>query len=211
MKPQIYKVIALLIVGILLNIFNSNAQTTSIKMTKDPDKLIRLHVLANSDSPQDQALKYKVRDSVVEYMTSKFSNSKSLEESRKILLDNLPELVAIAEKRLAEEGSQFTINIEHGNFQFPIKSYGTFVLPAGEYEAVRVVIGEGKGANWWCVLFPPLCFVDVSKKNIDDKGAMKGDSFEIEVKQGIKFKKSLKITEVLEKSIKKLNNLLANY
>src|SRR5690554_1101056 len=123
------------------------------------DHLIRLHVLANSDSEGDQALKYMVKDAIVKEMANKFSYSESIDESREILLATLPRVENIASNTLKDLGSDYNVNAQYGRFFFPTKYYGNFSLPAGEYEAVRVVIGEGKGANWWCVLFPPLCFV----------------------------------------------------
>ncbi|MDK2822262.1 MAG: stage sporulation protein [Clostridia bacterium] len=125
--------------------------------------LIRLHVLANSDSRDDQALKYKVKDAIVKEIAYKFAKSESIEESRKILINSLPQVEKIAEKTLISLGSNYDAEAQYGRFYFPTKYYGSFSLPAGEYEAVRVVIGEGKGANWWCVLFPPLCFVEIEK------------------------------------------------
>jgi len=127
------------------------------------DDLIRLHVLANSDSEEDQALKYLVKDAIVREMADKFSASASIDESRKILLANLPEVEDIAENTLHKLGSNYPVKAQYGRFFFPTKYYGSFSLPAGEYEAVKVVIGEGKGANWWCVLFPPLCFAATDK------------------------------------------------
>lgn len=134
--------------------------TTDISYDYDPDQLIRFHVLANSDSERDQALKYQVKDQVVSYMQGQFANSQSIEESREILVANMEEIANLAERTLQSEGSSDTVDVQYGRFDFPVKYYGDFSLPAGNYEAVRVVIGEGEGENWWCVLFPPLCFVD---------------------------------------------------
>lgn len=134
--------------------------TTDISYDYDPDQLIRFHVLANSDSERDQALKYQVKDQVVSYMQGQFANSQSIEESREILVANMEGIANLAERTLQSEGSSDTVDVQYGRFDFPVKYYGDFSLPAGNYEAVRVVIGEGEGENWWCVLFPPLCFVD---------------------------------------------------
>lgn len=128
------------------------------------DDLIRLHVLANSDSETDQALKYIVKDAIVKEVAPKFSSSGSINESREILLANLSQVEDIARNTLKHLDSDYDVKAQYGRFFFPTKYYGSFSLPAGEYEAVKVVIGEGKGANWWCVLFPPLCFVATEEK-----------------------------------------------
>jgi stage II sporulation protein R len=166
----------------------------------DSDELIRLHVLANSDSEADQALKYKVKDAIVKEMAVKFSSSKSINESRNILLTSLPQVEDIARATLRESGSGYDVKTQYGRFFFPTKYYGSFSLPAGQYEAVRVIIGEGKGANWWCVLFPPLCFVPTEET---------GDSSEAKNSYALntpeRFKKenvrvSFKIVEVIKTS-----------
>ncbi len=126
--------------------------------------LIRLHVIANSDSPVDQALKYQVRDAVVGAMAEKFSGVEDAEQARRIALENLDYIQELAAERIRAAGKDYPVTVEMGDFPFPEKTYHTslcdFTLPAGNYEAVRVVLGRGAGANWWCVLFPPLCFVD---------------------------------------------------
>ncbi|NMA69865.1 MAG: stage II sporulation protein R [Desulfitobacterium sp.] len=123
--------------------------------------LIRFHVVANSDSPADQALKNLVRDEILKEVSHQLASSQSLDESRQILLELRPTMEEITRRVLGEKGSDYEVRTTYGEESFPTKSYGSLVLPAGQYEAVQVVIGEGKGANWWCVLFPPLCFVDI--------------------------------------------------
>jgi len=133
------------------------------------DNLIRFHVIANSDSPEDQELKLKVRDKVISLMNDKLINSSSIVESREIVKRNMNEIKQVAINEINRNGKQYDVDVELGNFNFPTKSYGNFTLPAGEYEAVRVVIGEGQGQNWWCVMFPPLCFIDVTNGLTDEK------------------------------------------
>ncbi|WP_407306005.1 stage II sporulation protein R [Desulfosporosinus sp. SB140] len=125
------------------------------------NQLIRFHVLANSDSDQDQALKRAVRDAILKEVSPKLAASHSLEESRQILQSVRFEMEDIGRAVVKAWGKDYTVHTEYGHFSFPTKSYGTLILPAGDYEALRVVIGEGKGSNWWCVLFPPLCFIDI--------------------------------------------------
>jgi stage II sporulation protein R len=124
--------------------------------------LIRFHVIANSDTLQDQQLKREVRDAVLNEVGSRFEKAGTVEEARQLVMDNLTEIKAAAQKEILRNGKDYPVEVQLGNFSFPAKTYGNFSLPAGDYEAVRVVIGEGKGENWWCVLFPPLCFVDIS-------------------------------------------------
>jgi stage II sporulation protein R len=121
---------------------------------------IRLHILANSDGEEDQALKLMVRDAVLEQTGGWFDHSKKLEDSRGILIDRIPELRRNAERVLEEAGRPQQVRAYYGAWMFPDRCYGQLVLPAGEYEALRLVIGEGEGANWWCVVFPPLCMTE---------------------------------------------------
>lgn len=125
------------------------------------DSLIRFHVIANSDNDSDQALKRAVRDAILEKVSPRLAESHSINESREILKNLLPEMESIAGDVVKSWGENYPVQAEYGKTEFPTKSYGSLVLPAGEYEAVRILIGNAEGANWWCVLFPPLCFVDI--------------------------------------------------
>ncbi|MDD4570704.1 MAG: stage II sporulation protein R [Tepidanaerobacteraceae bacterium] len=126
-------------------------------------KLIRLHIIANSDSQEDQALKLRVRDKIIETLNSEFEQIDNINASRKFIKNNLEYIEKIAREKVQESGKDYDVIAMFGKFPFPAKNYGYVTLPAGEYEALRVIIGSGKGANWWCVLFPPLCFVDITQ------------------------------------------------
>ncbi len=128
------------------------------------DKVIRLHVIANSDSPEDQALKLEVRDRILAEAEALFTAGASLEEVRAALEEALPTLAAAGAEAVAACGYRYpiTASLEDGVW-FPTKEYGSFALPAGQYTALRVVIGSGGGQNWWCVVFPPLCLGSVSE------------------------------------------------
>ncbi len=126
------------------------------------NSVFRLHVIANSDNEEDQNLKYKVRDKLLEYMNEICGNCESKEEAIEIVTEHQDNFKEVAEKTVQEEGYSYDVNISIGNFEFPTKNYGDISLPAGYYDALRVEIGEAKGQNWWCVMFPPLCFVDIS-------------------------------------------------
>ena len=121
------------------------------------DKVLQLHVLANSDSEEDQALKLQVRDVVLERATVILEQSADRREAESRLRGQLLELERIAAKEIAAEGYDYPVTVNLENTDFPTKEYDGFTLPAGEYLALRVIIGEGKGRNWWCVVFPPLC------------------------------------------------------
>lgn len=151
--------IGILTIGAIVH--NSNLSSDKAEFTSTPDQLIRFHVLANSDSEQDQAMKRAVRDAILKEVSPQLAVSQSLDESRKILRKVSPDMVDIARSVVKTWGKDYVVHTEYGHFSFPTKSYGTLVLPAGEYEALRIVIGEGQGSNWWCVLFPPLCFIDI--------------------------------------------------
>ncbi|WP_338752010.1 stage II sporulation protein R [Bacillus sp. FJAT-52991] len=127
-----------------------------------PKEAIRLRILANSDNDEDQQLKRKIRDDVNKEITKWVADLESLPKARQLLKEKLPEIQKIALKRAQKEGSKEAIKVEFGQAKFPTKLYGNFLYPAGEYEAIIITIGEGQGANWWCVLYPPLCFVDFS-------------------------------------------------
>ena len=121
------------------------------------DKVVRLHVLANSDSEADQALKRKVRDSVLEAASAILEGCPDRETAEQRLSAALPEIEDAARARIAAEGGKQTVTAELRPTVFPTREYEDFTLPAGEYLALRVVLGEGEGHNWWCVVFPPLC------------------------------------------------------
>ena len=128
------------------------------------DQVIRLHVLANSVSEADQALKLKVRDRVLETAEEYFTPGATLEETQAVLTAHLADIAAAGAEQVAEEGYQYPVTVSmEENYWFPTKEYTDFALPAGNYTALRVVIGEGGGQNWWCVVFPPLCLGSVSE------------------------------------------------
>lgn len=126
------------------------------------NSVFRLHVIANSDSKEDQNLKYKVRDNLLKHMKELCCDCKNKDEAIKIVKEHLEEFKQIALQTINDNGYSYNININIGNFEFPTKEYGDISLPAGFYDALKVEIGEAKGQNWWCVMFPPLCFIDVT-------------------------------------------------
>ncbi|MBY7144740.1 stage II sporulation protein R [Virgibacillus sp. NKC19-3] len=146
-----------------------------------PDDAIRLRILANSDSEEDQALKRVVRDHVNAEITEWVSHITEIEEARALIESRIPEIEAIIKDVLQEENAGYDFDVEYGsNVSFPMKLYGSYLYPAGEYEAVLITIGEGQGDNWWCVLFPPLCFLDFD----DGTSVAEQESDEVEEEEG---------------------------
>lgn len=132
------------------------------------DSVFRLHIIANSDSSADQELKLKVRDKIIEYMNTLTSNSSDKKDVISIVNNHLDSFKEIALNTIKENGYNYDVNIEIGNFHFPTKSYGDISFPAGNYDALKIEIGDAIGQNWWCVLFPPLCFVNSSTGVVPD-------------------------------------------
>lgn len=121
-------------------------------------KILRFHVLANSDSDEDQALKKQVRDAIGAYMEPYLEESDSIEMTRAIVSQRMEEIVETAEQTIASQGYDYPVEARLTHTDFPVKTYGDYTFPAGEYEALEVTIGEGAGHNWWCVLYPNMCF-----------------------------------------------------
>lgn len=130
--------------------------------------VFRFHVLANSNSEEDQNLKLLVRDNVLSYVNTLIDTSMQKEDIVSILEENIDSLYDIANSTIKNNGYNYSVNISIGNFLFPTKSYGDISLPAGYYDGLRIEIGKAEGNNWWCVMFPPLCFVDVSTGIVPD-------------------------------------------
>lgn len=204
MKKIFYLIslITLVIIFLFVSI-KSYANTISDDLSNN---FFRLHILANSDSEEDQALKLKVRDNIIEYMNSLSYSNLTKKEAIDLTKSNLQNFKEIAQRTILEEGYNYSINLEVGNFYFPTKEYGNISLPAGYYDALKIEIGEAKGKNWWCSLFPPLCFVDISAGVIDEesekylKDNLSDDEFAIitDDSETVKFK--FKIIELLNEN-----------
>ncbi|NMA95006.1 MAG: stage II sporulation protein R [Clostridiales bacterium] len=146
---------------IVLTFHNSRAQNPL------ENRYVRLHVVANSDSKEDQDLKLKVRDRILCEFIEEFEDVNTAEEARIRIDGDLDRFKEVAKDEIKRYGKDYDIRANLGRFEFPIRTYKDLVLPAGVYNALKIEIGEAKGANWWCVMFPPLCFVDASHKDVD--------------------------------------------
>ena len=169
------------------------------------NSVFRLHVIANSDSDVDQNLKYIVRDNLLEYMNTLCANCTSKEEAITIANVHIEDFKEIALNTIRDEGFDYSVNVSIGNFEFPTKHYGDISLPSGYYDALKVEIGEAKGQNWWCVMFPPLCFVDASsgvvpeesKENLENSLTDEEFSIVSDNEENLTFKLKFKILEIL--------------
>lgn len=140
----------------------------------DYEGIIRLHVIANSNTVGDQALKLKVRDAVIAYMDDQ-PNLRTVDKTREHLEGNLDRLEAIANGVIAAEGYNYTAKADIGVRYIPEKNYGDITFPAGNYEALNITLGDGDGENWWCVLFPPLCLLDEGTENVLTESGLSED------------------------------------
>ncbi len=168
------------------------------------DSVFRLHIIANSDSAEDQNLKYIVRDKVLEYMNNIYNTTSSKEDVITLVTENIDNIKQIAEETISDNGYDYSVKLDVGNFAFPTKTYGDISFPAGFYDALKIQIGEAKGQNWWCVMFPPLCFVDITSGIVPEeskeiiKDNLSDEEYEIlsEKDDNIKFK--FKIIEMFQ-------------
>ena len=152
----------LLVLFFVFGIINYVYISADKELADVSDKLVRLHVVANSDSIEDQDLKRKVRDEVIKEMAPNFEGLKDVNEVKQVIAENLGLIEHIAAKVVAEHNKDYNVKAVLSNFDFPTKVYGNLTLPAGNYQALKIVLGKGEGQNWWCVMFPPLCFIDIA-------------------------------------------------
>lgn len=150
------------------------------------ENLIRIHVIPNSDSEADQALKLKVRDAITDEMRARLDGLTDVNEARSVVIENLDLVQQTAEREVRAAGCDYPVRVVFGTFDFPTREYGRLVVPEGKYQAVRVVLGNGDGANWWCVLFPPLCFVHNDAGTQDEALAAWRDNAPAQVKMKLR-------------------------
>ena len=161
-KSSVFKRLIIVLLLLILFIFISAISYVSAVSNNIANGVFRLHVIANSDSPEDQNLKYIVRDELIKYMNTLAKDCTSKQEVIEIAQNNISNFENIAKKTIQDNGFNYNVTVEIGNFDFPTKTYGDITLPAGTYDSLKIKIGKSEGQNWWCVMFPPLCFVDVT-------------------------------------------------
>lgn len=166
-KLLFYFLTLVLLSILILYSFYVNKKTEEIQQGI-ASEIIRFHVIANSDSTEDQALKIKVKDALTEALRPTLEDASDIDEARALLADSLGDLELLSNQIIRENGYTYTATASIERGYFPLKVYGDLSLPPGEYEAVRVELGASDGQNWWCVMFPPLCFVDATYNVVPD-------------------------------------------
>ena len=194
----------------IINNKDNSLELETLNYEEIKDKLIRFHVIANSDTEEDQSLKLKVRDKVVEALSEKLKGVTSLEEAEIILNDNIDYVNNIAKDVILNNNYDYEVNTMLSYENFPDKVYGDYVFPQGNYEAFRVIIGSGQGRNWWCVMFPSLCFVDESKSDVDST-KLKEEIENIEPKEDKEENKVEKNTSDLNKEDNSTKNIKVKF
>lgn len=170
------------------------------------DSVFRLHVIANSDSEEDQTLKLKVRDAILEKSETLFGNCHNREEAINVVKSNITEIEKTAAAVIKKEGYSYPVSIKIGEEIYPTKNYEGFCFPSGNYMSLRIIIGDGVGQNWWCVLFPPMCVSAASTVTPDDSFISVGLNKEqygiITETNSFKYQARFRILEVIEESLR---------
>lgn len=160
-------VVMLVVTGILMYLYGE-ATRGQKQQRAIAEQIIRLHVIANSDTDEDQELKMKVKETIVTYLRGEMQDATSVDEARQAIREHLPEIEEIAAEKMRAEGYEYSAEATLGESYFPVKEYGYLTFPAGNYEALRVKLGDSAGHNWWCVMYPSLCFVDSTYQVVPD-------------------------------------------
>lgn len=189
--------------GLLLTVIISNTAgfiRDGRRLEQLRGSVLRLHILANSDTEEDQRLKLCVRDALLEHSEELFGESADLEEAEEAATEAMPEIISIAEETLRQQGCDLPVTAQLTDMTFDERVYGNITMPAGKYRALRIEIGEAKGHNWWCVMYPPLCIPAAEDvKNRDEKEYFDEDELDIiyhPKKYRVRFAVWDKITEI---------------
>ena len=163
------------------------------------NEVFRLHILANSDSEEDQSLKLRVRDSLLRYTDRLFSEAENRDEAERIARDNLESLRAVAQREVYANGYDYKVKAEVVNMYFNTRYYERYTMPAGMYDALRITIGSGEGHNWWCVMYPSICISSAveTDKRVEDTFSQNQQ----EIVKGNEFKYKFKVVEIFEKIV----------
>jgi stage II sporulation protein R len=167
-RMTVYLCMCLLIVVMSWEYQRGVSASVMTATSEIPEEALRLRILAHSDTPQDQWLKREIRDEVVEQITIWVKDLKDIDEARKEVQLSLEDINNLVKEAIESRGFTYSAKVEYGEITFPSKLYGNKLYPAGQYEGLLITIGEGQGDNWWCVLFPPLCFVDFGTGEVTD-------------------------------------------
>lgn len=163
------KVVAILLICALIITVGVVAMKLQATEKNGNEEYLRIHIRANSNDSVDQSVKYKVKESIVEYMTPCLEGVKSKESAMEILQSHMEQMKAVADRTLAMSGYNYTSRVSLRREEFPARTYGDLTLDRGVYDALIIELGSGEGDNWWCVVFPPLCFVGEDKDEVEYK------------------------------------------
>lgn len=161
------------------------------------DEVFRLHILANSDEDYDQQLKLKVRDKVLLYTESLFEKAKSKEEAENLISNNLQDICNTAQKEVTDNGYDYSVTAQITKMYFTTRTYESYTLPSGMYDALRITIGSGEGHNWWCVMYPSICIS--SEKSQDEAARETFNDNQYDIVKNEKYEYKFKIVEIFEK------------
>lgn len=192
MKLFIKSICVAFVLTVIFSILPFEAECSEISK-----ETFRLHILANSDTENDQALKIKVRDKVLEYTEELFNNAKSKNEAEKVIAENIQAVNDVAYNEILNNGYTYPVKTEITNMYFTTRYYDNYTLPSGMYDALRVTIGEGKGHNWWCVMYPTICVSPVEEQ--EEKAKEVFDDKQYDIVTNTKFQYKFKIVEIFEK------------
>ncbi len=181
-----------LITAILFSIFGFSANCAEVR-----DNVIRLHIIANSDSEADQQIKLLVRDALLESGSEMFSGTVKLDDAQKTLETEKDLIISVAKNVLRENGFEYDVSVSMEKEYFATRAYENFTMPAGEYLALKVIIGNGEGKNWWCVMFPPLC-LPAAGEDVDIDAVLGKDGTKL-ISTNSKYEMRFKIVEIYER------------
>lgn len=188
-----------LIFSILFSFINFSA-----KCNKISEKMFRLHIIANSDSEEDQYLKIKIRDDIINYFSNK--NFKSLKDAQEYAFKNIDNIKKICKNRIEDEHFNYDVRIEICKNEFRNRKYDSLVIPAGTYESLRIIIGKGDGKNWWCVLFPQMCIPAAEDCSVNPDYDLFDDERNI-IENEEKYKIEFKIIDIFQSIHETILNL----
>ena len=207
MRKYIVTIIIIAALGLIGYDRMSRCEAIGASAEPDPyqqgiaEKILRFHILANSDSDKDQKVKEKVRDAIGNYLAPQLEEARDLSDTKNIVTTHMDEIVTVAEETLEKEGYSYGASARLATVDFPVKTYGSYTFPAGEYEALEITLGEGNGHNWWCVLYPNMCFRGSVYEVVDDdakenlKEVLTPDEYESIFDSG-KYEIKLKILDI---------------
>ncbi len=202
MRKKVLVILAIIAVVLMgLNSYSKN-KTESIQKSI-ASKILRFHVLANSDEESDQDVKLLVRNAVGTYLKPYLSESNSLEETKQIVNEKMEEIINVSQQTLKDNGFDYSVSAKITTTEFPEKKYGEYTFPEGEYEALQIILGKGEGHNWWCVLYPEMCFRGSVYEIVDEEAkeelreVLTAEEYET-VFNGGKYEIRFKVLEFLE-------------